>query len=146
MEVNRNRVLIELSGSPRTQFGKIDYAQQSATQRVFSAIWELESDVNNDGFTGYFLNCDTAEVDDIVAALRTIGANRAAEIVSRAIAVFLHDRRLCELEGIQWQSASAEAIQHLNQLDEEFFSYPDDLTDLLYEFVKANPHEFGSVP
>ena len=54
--MDKNHYLIELSESPRTDYGKRDFAAQRREQQVFSAIWELESLVNNGGFQGYFGN------------------------------------------------------------------------------------------
>ena len=44
----KNRLLIELSESVRTDFGKVDFRSQSFPQKIFSAIWDLESEVNRD--------------------------------------------------------------------------------------------------
>ena len=43
--MDANRVLIALSESDRTDFGRVAFAEQSDAQKVFSAIWELESQV-----------------------------------------------------------------------------------------------------
>jgi hypothetical protein len=47
----KNDILIGLSESDKTEFGKEDFAQQSTSQKVFSSIWALESEVNNGGFS-----------------------------------------------------------------------------------------------
>jgi hypothetical protein len=59
---NKNSILIDLSESDKTKFGKQAFATQSAPQQVFSSIWAVESEVNNGGFSQYFLNssCETA--------------------------------------------------------------------------------------
>src|SRR5689334_24380735 len=44
-----NRRLIRLAESPDIRFWRVDYDQLSAPERVFGAIWELESEVNNGG-------------------------------------------------------------------------------------------------
>jgi hypothetical protein len=54
--VNKNRILIDLSESKQTGFGKQEFAEQTLPQKVFSTIWALESEVNNGGFSQYFLN------------------------------------------------------------------------------------------
>jgi hypothetical protein len=33
----------------------------------------------------------------------------------------------------------------LSSLDEEFIAYPDNLTDLLFEYVASHPDAFGDV-
>jgi len=47
--MDKNKILIELSESNRTEFGKEDFDKQSLPQKVFSAIWSVEAEVNNGG-------------------------------------------------------------------------------------------------
>ncbi len=54
--MTKNQILIRLSESKNTQFGKEDFSRQSLPQKVFSAIWAVESEVNNGGFSQYFVN------------------------------------------------------------------------------------------
>jgi|SRR6266446_972052 len=54
--MDKNGILIGLSESEKTKFGKEDSARQSLPQKVFSAIWAVESEVNNGGFSQYFSN------------------------------------------------------------------------------------------
>lgn len=145
--VEKNRLLIQLSESPRTHYGKVPYEKQSKPQQVFSAVWGLESEVNNGGFGQWFQNSAGEMAVETEAALRAIGANRAAAIVARAVAMFPggapprdHDARQRRL-----RTASAEVRSAWERLDREFFKYPDDLTSLLYAWVKAHPKEFGSI-
>jgi hypothetical protein len=145
--VEKDRLLIQLSESPRTQYGKVPYEKQSKPQQVFSAVWGLESEVNNGGFAQWFENSAGEMAVETEAALRAIGAYRAAAIVARAVAVFPggapprdHDARQRRL-----RAASEKARSTWEGLDQEFFKYPDDLTSLLYAWVKAHPKEFGSI-
>jgi hypothetical protein len=39
-----------------------------------------------------------------------------------------------------------DAIGQLDKLERLFFAYPDDLTELLYEFVCSRPDAFGVCP
>ena len=71
--MDKNPYLINLSESPKTDYGKRDFAEQRHEQKVFSAIWELESLVNNGGFKGYFGNgAETASF--ATTALLDVGA------------------------------------------------------------------------
>lgn len=85
MTVDKNTYLIELSESNRTSFGRIDFRDQVEEQQVFSAIWELESQVNNGGFAQYFTSADGHTANFAPEALRRIGANNCSDIVSRAL-------------------------------------------------------------
>jgi hypothetical protein len=145
--MNKNGILIRLSESDKTKFGKEDFATQSIPQRVFSSIWALESEVNNGGFAQYFLNESGETAAFIVEALETIGAQKTANICRHAIATSCHTGLPAGSEAISSQPAvlSEEVREHLKRLDLEFFKYPDNLTDLLFAYVAKHPEEFGEV-
>ena len=143
----KNHILIGLSQSDKTQFGKQHFVQQSTPQKVFSSIWALESEVNNGGFSQYFLNdsCETALF--VSEALETIGAPKTADICRRAIATAFPSGLPENPDEISSAAAefSDEVISALQPLDNEFFDYPHDLTDLLFTYVSKHPEEFGAV-
>lgn len=144
--MDKNYYLIELSASPKTDFGKREFAAQCYEQKVFSAIWELESLVNNGGFQGYFGNgAETASFAP--TALLAIGAYHCAAIVEYALALVpvplpseLHAR---------WEamhSLPEPVTAQFAALDDVFFEYPDNLTELLFTFVAEHPDVFGATP
>ena len=146
--MNKNQILIELSESERTKFGKQNFESQSVAQKVFSSVWSLESEVNNGGFSQYFLN-DSAQTAAFVAqALDAIGAPRTADICRRAIKCAFPDGLPSTPAAISSTAAdfSDETMDGLDALDKEFFAYPHDLTELLFAYVAANPREFGVLP
>ena len=144
----KNHTLIGLSESDKTQFGKQDFAQQSTPQKVFSSIWALESEVNNGGFSQYFLNtsCETASF--VSEALETLGAPKTADICRRAIAVAFPAGLPENPESISSAAASFsdEVMEAFEPLDNEFLEYPHNLTDLLFAYVSKHPEEFGKLP
>jgi hypothetical protein len=146
--VDKNLLLIALSESGQTSFGKEDFAAQTFPQRVFSAIWALESEVNNGGFSQYFLNfsCETAGF--AAEALETIGASRTADICRRAVAAAFPEGLPEDSEAISSAASDfpEETEEELGKLDSEFFQYPHDLTELLFAFVSKHPEEFGELP
>ena len=146
--MNKNEILINLSESAATKIGKEEFEQQSLPQKVFTAIWEVESEVNNGGFSQYFLN-DSAESASFVAnALTTIGAPETADICRRAILTAFPGGLPKTVEDIRSIAAdfSVDILEQLEPIDQEFFSYPHNLTDLLFAYVAAHPEEFGSLP
>lgn len=148
MSPTKNRILINLSSSDKTSFGKEDFANQSLPQKVFSAIWVVESEVNNGGFSQYFLNSSADSTPFVVEALRIIGAPATAAICERAIAAAF-PRGLPESEDAIRLAASEfpdEVLEKLKALTQEFFSYPHDLTELLFAYVSDHPEEFGALP
>jgi hypothetical protein len=72
--MNKNGILIALSESDKTRFGKEDFSAQSVPQKVFSSIWAVESEVNNGGFSQYFQNLSSETAGFVGEALDTIGA------------------------------------------------------------------------
>ena len=148
MSPTKNHILIDLSSSDKTSFGKIEFAAQSAPQKVFSTIWEVESEVNNGGFSQYFGNSSAGTASFVVEALRTIGAPGTADICERAIAVAFPSGLPVSDNAIRSAGGdfSDEVLDKLESLDREFLSYPHDLTELLFAYVSEHPEEFGIVP
>ena len=136
--VDKNAALIALS--ERGRFWQLAFNDLSPAEQVFRAIWELEADVNNGGFHQYFSNSSGDTAFAVVEALKTIGARNMAAIASKACGVFpravpASDRaeRTTQVDVL-----SAEQLKLLEELDGEFFNYPDNLTDLLYDFVQSS--------
>lgn len=144
--IDKNAFLIGLSESERTDLGKVAFDQQPEVQQVFSAIWALESEVNNGGFQQYFFNCDSDIIAYAPTALSAIGAKSCAEIVEQAIQLMAP---LPETQGGRYAALEAldeDAQARLSALDSEFWSYPDNLTELLFAFVSRYPGTFGPLP
>lgn len=145
--MDKNSYLISLSESEKVEFGKVEFQNQSAEQRVFSAIWALESQVNNGGFFQYFSSWDGETANFAPVALRQIGANACAAIVERALKFVSevalpdnHDERNDLIDQL-----GSEVEDKLNDIDSEFFAYPDNLTELLFDYVRSNPNVFGPI-
>jgi hypothetical protein len=146
--MDKNHILINLCESDKTKCWKEDFSIQSIPQKVFSAIWAVEAEVNNGGFSQYFVNssCETASF--VVEALNTIGAPKTANICKRAIASAFPAGLPPTPEDISSSAAnfSDEILEKLETLDGEFFAYPHNLTDLLFAYVSKHPEEFGILP
>jgi len=74
--MNKNDILIALSESGKTRFGKKAFARQSLPRTVFSATWSVESEVNNGGFSQYFVSDSAESPSFVVEALETIGLQK----------------------------------------------------------------------
>ena len=146
--MNKNEILIGLSESENTRFGKEDFAVQSPSQRVFSAIWAVESEVNNGGFSQYFSNDSAESASFAVEALEIIAAPKTAGICKRAIATAFPAGLPQTPEAIRSIAAdfSDEILEKLESWDQDFFAYPHNLTDLLFAYVSKHPEEFGTLP
>lgn len=143
----KNQILISLSNSDRTKFGRETFVRQSVSQKVFSAVWALEAEVNNGGFSQYFVNSSAETTTFVVEALTKIGAEDTADICKRAISVAFPSGVPDSEEAIRSAAVdfSDEVLDRLEGFDQEFFAYPNDLTDLLFVYVSRNPEEFGEI-
>jgi uncharacterized protein DUF4375 len=74
--MDKNRILFAPPESPKTEFGKEELDQQAAQQKVFPAVWALESEVNNGGFSPFFLNESAETASFVVKALEVMGTPR----------------------------------------------------------------------
>ena len=140
---DKNKYLIALSENPATQFWKVSYEELTAAEKVFVSVWELEAEINNGGFNQYFFNSSGDNARHCVAALERIGAKNFAALVKQANSVFENGEPPTD-SGIRQplvESFSEEQKNSLDQLDQQFFKYPDNLTELLFDFVEKNRAE-----
>jgi uncharacterized protein DUF4375 len=148
--VDKNKALIALSESDKTKVGKEDFAAQSDPQKVFSAIWDLQMEVNNGGFWQYFANSSAETAYFVREALEAIGATKTADICTRAVNIaFPNGLPKTPEEISRLALEDYDKLTHeLDALDQEFFRDPsgDNLTELLYDCVLKNPLEFGKPP
>jgi hypothetical protein len=123
----------------------MEFAMQSFPQKVFSAIWSLESDVNNGGFQQFFLNSDAEIAAFMTPALEAVGAKHTAEIWYRVIEIAFPKGLPSNTNEITSISENFDGVQisDLEQIDQAFYSRSDDLTELLFEFVISHKGDFG---
>jgi hypothetical protein len=101
-------------------------------------IWELESEVNNGGFHQYFYNSSGALAPNVVSALKTLGAEDTVDIVQRALNAVGNAITSWSDDAARQASInrlSSAARQTLENLDQEYYQCPEDLTPLLYKYV-----------
>lgn len=138
---NKNDFICAMSGY---LCNKCEYGEKievlSKEERVIYVIDQLEEEVNNGGFSQYFFNNSGDFANEVVDALRTIGADGMAEICQTACSVFggkvperVEERRI-ELVN--------EQKELWNQCDDEFYKYPDDLLELNYAYIREKKEKF----
>ena len=102
---------------------------------IAGLIGNLEAEVNNGGFDQFFYNSAGDDTAGTIKALEIIGALHTADIVKRAAAKFPNlmppKDRFARQDILLQISPAAEAF---DDLDEEFYGYPDDLTELLARY------------
>ena len=146
--MTKNQILINLSSSKNADFGKKDFLAQSPNQQVFSTIWCLEGQVNNGGFQQYFYNSSSETVPFLLNALNEIGATKTAQICQAALECAFPLGLPSDPDVISEMAAHfSEAVEaQLELFDKQFFTYPEDLTELLFQFVQNHPSDFGNLP
>ncbi len=106
-------------------------------ERTVVVVEALEREVNNGGFDQFFRN---APEHAAVAAdeLRSIGCESAASVVDRAVsALGLATVDVNQILAVL-EAESEEREELLDECDNFFYEYPDDIARRLLEFVKAN--------
>jgi hypothetical protein len=104
----------------------------------------VESEVNNGGFSQYFQN-SSERVGFVADALDLIDAPRTAVICRRAVKIAFPNGLPSSPDEVSSAATdfATDVEDTLSALDQEFFAYPNNLTDLLYAYISAHPDDFG---
>ncbi|MBO9659735.1 MAG: DMP19 family protein [Chitinophagaceae bacterium] len=142
---NVNGAIIELDNyiSALCSYGdELDRLTESQKMFYFNQV--VEREVNNGGFDQYFYNSSGAFAHQTVESLTAIGAESTAGILIHAIMCFPggkvpeDDEARRELLG----KMSQDNLDVLEQLDQSFFAYEDDLNELNMAYVRRNREFF----
>lgn len=127
--------------------GKPSFENQCVEHKIFSSISALYAAVHWDGFALYLGN-EAEQVSFIVEALNSVGAVRTAEIVSKAIGIVFPNGLPSDSDQLKEEAYAVAFIENeeLNSLDMEFYQYPENMTEILYDFLVDHPDEFGPTP
>ena len=113
-------------------------------QKVALFIGNLEREINNGGFSQFYWNSSGEYAQETVISLQQIGARTTAKIVQTANNEFPRgevarskEARIAIINGIEEQAERVWA-----QCDEKYYSYEDDLTKLLLQFIHDNKGSF----
>jgi hypothetical protein len=100
--------------------------------QVINFVEELEAEVNNGGFHQYFNNSSGDNTAEAIEALEIIGASAAANLLRQAAAMFPGNippkDRAQRLEILMDKFPDTDEF---DDLDNEFYAYPDDLAGLM---------------
>ena len=111
----------------------------SPSEQIFVTVWELEAEINNGGFSQYYFNSAGDNAKAVVEALEAIGAPLMAGIVRLANALFPEGPPSDQDERTDLlNSLDSETEEALDGLTGEFCAYPENLSDLLHEFVQEH--------
>ena len=104
----------------------------------------LEREINNGGLNQYFINSSGGFAHQTVQSLITIGANKTADILQKAIDQFPNKKvpkdRDERIELVEQIEETANDVWE--ELDGKFFEYEDDLNMLNLNFVRQHKTDF----
>ena len=110
-------------------------------ERTFFVTQILEQEVNNGGFSQFFYNSSGEFANEIVDAFTKIGALKTAEICKKSLSVFNgvvpidREERENLLEELECDDV-------LNECDDDFYNYEDDLEELNYAYIMQHKEFF----
>ena len=135
----REAYLISLSEKIYDRLFEWHYHRLTKPEQIFFCIWELESQVNNGGFHQYFFNSGEY-TNETVEALKEIGALYTAGILQNACEVFPDSKvpKEIKIRHDLLLAIGKEKEDYLDELDNTFYKYEDNLSELLYEYVQNN--------
>lgn len=111
--------------------------QLSSVERTVISVEALEREVNNGGFSQFFLNQSNVFSAAIVDDLNSINCRQTAAIVQSAVEL-LGVRSLADIDAIRAAAQDESKAEAWEELDEQFFTYPDPIADRLWEFIKKH--------
>ena len=116
-------------------------------QRIFYITQALEMEVNNGGFAQFFFNSSGMFGNELVSSFEKIGAMKTAEICKKAISIYGDEvpTNRDEREDVitpDDENEEERIEELLNECDDAFFKYEDDLGELNYQFILNNKESF----
>lgn len=121
-----------------------DLDKLTEEQKLFYYNQCLEREINNGGFNQYFFNSSGDFAHKTVQSLQTIGAYKTADILQKAIDQFpnsnVPEDRNERQEILEQIQETADVVWE--DLDQQFYSYEEDLDTLNFEFIRKNKDKF----
>lgn len=114
-------------------------AEASQDERVVLAVEAMEREVNNGGFSQFFLNSSGQYAPILEESLRTIGCPKTAAIARDALAAISPDGDHTP-EGLSTavEDLDEEAAISLEGCDSRYFANDEPIADRLFAWIKAN--------
>lgn len=122
------------------RYAALGYGKLATSEKVFVCVWGLEGEVNNGGFDQYYFNSSGDHAADAEESLRAIGAQHTAQLVKQANVLFGASGPSPNRAARQKQLDTLGDVKtkKLNEVEEEFLKYKDNLEELLKAYVSKN--------
>lgn len=115
--------------------------------RAFFAIWLVDGEVKNGGFSQYFWNNGDGAATAAVGGFRLLGAEQHAALMEEAIAIQEQERAAMapiEAEGTLEAFHDAAERSALGSLDMRYYELPD-IEPALARFIRAYPEMLDDI-
>ena len=126
----------------KCQYGE-EIDKLTEKERVIYVTLELDGEVNNGGFDQYYSNSSGDFANEVIDALKALGAEKTLAICQRANAIFgdsvpkdRDERDMFLLEKI-----TPEQKDILEECDEQFFITCNEISELGYRYLKEYEKE-----
>ena len=111
----------------------------SKCERIIYLVGDLESEVNNGGFSQFFFNNSGRYANETIDALKSIDAKNTAPLLKEAISIAENSIASWKADG---DELTEEQNKKLNLLDNKFFEYKDNLLMLQINYIKEHINDF----
>ncbi len=142
---NMNSFVIAMTGwiNRKCNYGE-NISVLTPEEKIVYIVNSFQSEVNNGGFDQFLFNSSGAFVGDLLSSLTTIGANRTAEIYKKALANFPHELPADDeqRDALLDELITEDISEVFASCDQQFYEYPDNLEELLYQFIVGNKGSF----
>ena len=114
-------------------------AAPSEQERVVLAVEAMEREVNNGGFSQFFVNLSVAFAPILEGSLRAIGCPKTADIARDAVKAMDPDGTL-DTDALSRAAGNpdAEVAGALEACDARYFANDEPIADALFRWIKAN--------
>lgn len=136
-----NNFLIAMNGwlCKKCNYGE-NMEKLSYVERVFYLNTQLEQEVNNGGFSQFFLNSTGDFAMETLESLSAISADKAAKIYKNFLNAFGCEIPKNRDERDHLITESIDEI--LSKCDDKFYEYPDNLNELNKQYIMKNKNQF----
>jgi Domain of unknown function (DUF4375) len=111
-------------------------------ERIVLAVEALEREVNNGGYSQFFINSSREYTPIIADSLQRIGCPRTAEITQEAIgALRLRELADSEIES-EMERQNPERDTVLEGCDKRYFKESEAIAEHLFAYIKTHPGSF----
>ena len=124
---------------------KCDYGQKmdklTDGERIIYLIGDVEGEVNNGGFSQYFFNSSGKYANEAISALKTVGAEYTSSLLEQAMKIYKNGPT-SESRNEPEEDLTEDQEEKLNELDNKFYEYKDNLSKLQIEYIKNHITDF----